>query len=94
MTPLLRLRDILELPAPKSGEGDRFTIVCRCRGLQVGLQVDSVHNMYRVDQKDIQWNVEVKLGFNGESVSGLFKLEDKLIPIVSVERIVDRMLQE
>lgn len=93
VTPLVRLRDILELPPPRTGQPDRFTIICRCRGLQLGLQIDHVHSMYRVDQKDIQWNVEVQLGINSDCVSGLFKLDEKLIPIVSVERIVDTMLQ-
>lgn len=94
VTPLIRLRDLLESAAPANGEADRFTIICRCRGLQIGIQIDSVHSMYRVEQKDIQWNVEVQLGVNSDCVAGLFQLEEKLVPIVSVERIVNAMLQE
>ncbi len=94
VTPLIRLRDLLGCSVPHAGGADRFTIICRCRGLQLGVQIDSVRNMYRIDQEDIQWNVEVELGINGECVAGLFKLDEKLVPIISVERIVETMLQE
>lgn len=94
VTPMIRLRDILGCSMPKNGEADRFTIICRCRGLQLGVQIDSVRSMYRINQEDIQWNVEVQLGINSDCVAGLFKLQEKLVPIISVERIVETMLHE
>lgn len=94
VTPLIRLRDILECSTPKQGRADRFTIICRCRGLQVGILIDVVKSMYRIDQKDIQWNIEMELGINGECIAALFKFQEKLVPIISVERLVDIVLQE
>lgn len=94
VTPLIRLRDLLGCALPRTGEPDRFTIICRCRGLQLGVQIDSVRSMYRIERDDIQWNVEAELGINGDCVAGLFKLDEKLVPIISVERIVETMLQE
>ncbi len=94
VTPMIRLRDLLGSTPPPRGQADRFTIICRCQGLQLGVQIDSVRSMYRINQEDIQWNVEVELGINGDCIAGLFKLNDKLVPIISVERIVETMLQE
>lgn len=94
VTPMIRLRDLLGCTPPPRGQADRFTIICRCQGLQLGVQIDSVRSMYRINQEDIQWNVEVELGVNGDCIAGLFKLDDKLVPIISVERIVETMLQE
>ena len=91
---MIRLRDLLGSTPPPRGQADRFTIICRCQGLQLGVQIDSVRSMYRINQEDIQWNVEVELGINGDCIAGLFKLNDKLVPIISVERIVETMLQE
>lgn len=94
VTPMIRLRDLLGCSLPPKGQADRFTIICRCRGLQLGVQIDSVRSMYRINQEDLQWNVEVELGINGECIAGLFKLDGKLVPIISVERIVETMLEE
>lgn len=94
ITPMIRLRDLLECSMPQDGSADRFTVICRCNGLQLGIQIDGVRNMYRINQEDIQWNVEVELGINAECIAGLFKLNEKLVPIISVERIVETMLRE
>lgn len=91
VTPIVRLRDLLDLPVNVEN-GDRFTIICRCSGLQLGLQIDAVSSMYRVEQEDIQWNLDTQMA-QSDCVTGLFKLNGKLIPIVSVERIVAIMLQ-
>ncbi len=91
VTPLVHLRDLLEVSAPRQGE-DRFIIVCRRLGLQLGLIIERVHTMYRVPQKDIDWGIEAHLGINVDFVSGLLKLNDKLVGIVSVDKIIQAML--
>ena len=92
ITPLIRLRDLLGVPAEREYE-HRFTIICRRRGLQMGLLIDSVRTMYRVVQEDIDWGIEARLGSNIDFISGLLKLHDNLIGIVSVDRIVERVVQ-
>ena len=94
VTPLIRLRELVEAGSPLEGGANQFTIICRCRGLQIGIQIDRVHNMYRVAQGDIQWNVEALLGGNGDCILGLFELDNKIVPIISIERIVQMVLDE
>ena len=88
VTPLIRLGDILEVSG-QSQEEDKFIIVCRRKGLQLGLMIDRVHTMYRVAQSDIDWAVEARLGASVEYISGLLKLREELVGIVSVDKIVD-----
>lgn len=93
VTPLIRLRDMLDAA---SGEGSehQFIIVCRRRGLQFGLMIDKVHTMYRVPQEDIDWSIESHLGANVDFISGLLKLRDELVGIVSVDRVVEIVIQK
>ncbi|CAK7034465.1 MAG: hypothetical protein DELT_00502 [Desulfovibrio sp.] len=93
VTPLIRLRDMLEA-APSSGAEHQFIIVCRRRGLQFGLMIDRVHTMYRVSQADIDWGIESHLGANVDFISGLLKLRDDLVGIVSVDRIVEIVVKK
>lgn len=87
VTPLIHLRDVLEVRAPRQQE-DKFIIICRRQGLQVGMIIERVHTMYRVPQKDIEWSIEAHAGINVDFIAGLLKLEDKLVSIVSVDRII------
>lgn len=92
VTPLVYLRDILEVNQERKTE-DCFIIICRFQGLQVGLIIERVHTMYRVPQSDIDWGIEQHLGINVDYVSGLLKLNENLVGIVSVDRIVTNLLQ-
>lgn len=91
VTPLVRLRDLLEVSAPRQTE-DKFIIVCRRQGLQVGMIIERVHTMYHVKQDEIDWGIEQHLGINVDFVAGLLKLRDQLVGIVSVERIIASIL--
>lgn len=92
VTPLVRLRDLLEVQATGTDD-DRFIVVCRRHGLQVGLMIERVHTMYRVSQNDIDWAVESHLGINVDFVSGLLKAGERLVGIISVDRIVESVLK-
>ena len=91
VTPLLELRDILEVTSPREAE-DKFIIVCRRMGLQVGMIIEKVHTMYRVPQADIEWGIEAHIGINPEYISGLFKSGGRLVGIVSVDRVIAGIL--
>lgn len=91
VTPLIRLRDVLEVSSAREQE-DKFIIVCRRQGIQIGMIIERVHTMYRVPQADIDWSVESHIGANVDYVSGLLKLEDKLIGIVSVDNVIASIL--
>ena len=92
VTPLVSLRYFLH---GKSGEAvrDDFIIVCSRKGLQIGLVISTVHTMYRVRQDMIDWGIESTLGANAELVSGLLQSDERLVGILSVDRIVDAILK-
>lgn len=92
VTPLIHLRDMLEVASPRQGE-DKFIIVCRRQGFQVGMIIERVHTMYRVPQSDIDWSIEAHMGINVDFVSGLLKLNDQLVGIVSVDRVIASILK-
>lgn len=92
VTPLVELRDILEVRSPRK-EQDKFIIICRRQGLQIGMLIEKVHTMYRVPQADIEWGIETHLGINGECIAGLFKQNEQLVSIVSVDRVIADVLK-
>lgn len=91
VTPLIRLRDMLEVSSPRQGD-DNFIIVCRRMGLQVGMLIERVHTMYRVPQADIDWGIEAHLGINVDFIAGLLKLREQLVGIVSVDRVIESIV--
>ena len=92
VTPLIRLREALGTAAAREQE-DKFIIVCRRQGIQVGMIIERVHTMYRVLQKDIDWGIESHIGANVDFISGLLKLKEKLVGIVSVDNVIASILK-
>ena len=92
VTPLIRLRDMLEVASPRQGD-DNFIIVCRRMGIQVGMLIERVHTMYRVPQSDIDWGIEAHLGINVDFIAGLLKLREQLVGIVSVDRVIESIVK-
>ncbi|GAB6061144.1 chemotaxis protein CheW [Desulfonatronum parangueonense] len=90
VTPLISLRLLLRLP---EGE-DKFVIVCRHAGLQVGLQIQAVSTMHRVAQDRIDWGVESLLGVQNDMIAGLIRAENRrLISILSLDHLVQSLLK-
>ncbi|WP_432737548.1 chemotaxis protein CheW [Maridesulfovibrio sp. FT414] len=90
VTPVLDLRHLLH-----NGKGvkDKFVVVCKHKGLQIGLAISAVRTMYRADKKDLVWGVESEVGVASEFLLGLYKNGDKLVNILSVDRLVEQILK-
>lgn len=94
VTPIIQLRELLGITGLEEQErSDRFIVVCKRHGLQFGLVIDTVHTMYRVPQASIDWAVESHLGVAVQYVFGLMKSDDMLIGIISVDNIVEAILE-
>lgn len=92
ITPLVKLNSLIG--ATGASEEPGFIVVCRRKGLQLGLMIDKVKTMYRVPQSELDWGVEQHLGSGVEFVAGLMKAENgMLIGIVSIDRIVEKVLK-
>lgn len=92
VTPLIHLGDLLEVSSHNKQKDD-FVVICGRRGLQIGLMIEKVHTMYRVTQDSIEWAVEAHLGASVEYISGLLKVNDMLVSIVSIDRVVESILK-
>lgn len=92
VTPLLYLDQLITNTKRAHGE-ERFIIVCTRNGLQVGLIIDKVHTMYMVEQEQIIWNVESQIGANAEYLCGIVDINDRIFGIVSIDMIVEQVLQ-
>lgn len=92
VTPLLYLEQLVCLKTKPDNENG-FIIVCNRRGLQVGLIVDRIHNMYTIKQEEIIWNVESQIGANADFLCGILDYNDKIFGIVSIDSIVDQVIQ-
>ncbi len=99
--PVVRLADLLiqegrrkaAAAAGLEGGKNSLIIICEGRGLQVGLLVDKLHTMFKARQSDLNWNAEAHLGPSAELLSGLLETGEKLLGVVSVERLVDKLLE-
>ncbi|BBD07215.1 chemotaxis protein CheW [Desulfovibrio ferrophilus] len=92
VTPLVKLNSLIG--ATGASETPGFIVVCRRKGLQLGLMIDKVKTMYRVPQTELDWGVEQHLGSGVEFVAGLMKAEGgSLIGIISIDRIVEKVLK-
>lgn len=90
VTPLVSLRTLLRLPPDQ----DKFVVVCRASGLQLGLQIQAVSTMHRVRQDRVDWHIESLLGVQNDFISGLIRTEDRrLIGILSLDHIVQTLLK-
>jgi len=90
VTPLVSLRLLLGIPGEQE---DRFIVVCRHRGLQIGLMINAVSTMYKTSGDDLEWNVEGNVGVNAQLLMGLYKSGEKLISILSIDNLVQVVLQ-
>lgn len=92
--PLVSLRELLQAGPAEDGNHDQFSIITGNGGLCIGLAVDRIRSMYVIKQEDIVWNVSGLLGLDDETIIGLFELEERLVPIISVERIAATLQDE
>jgi len=92
VTPLVDLACLLGIRA-EDGRQDGFLIVCRLHGMQIGLLVRAIDTMYKAPRADIEWGIESKLGVSAGLMAGLYKSGDRLIQILSVSRMFQKVLK-
>jgi len=91
VVPMVDLAGILSF---SSERGDnRFIIVCRCREMLVGLMVEAVTTMHQAAGDSIEWAVEARVGVASEMVSGLLKVGEGLVKILSVDSLFQKVLK-
>jgi len=92
VTPLIDLACLLDVPV-EEGHEDNFLIVCRLHEMQIGLRVRAIDTMYKAPRADIEWNIEGQVGVTAGLMAGLLKSGDRLIKILSVSRLFQKVLK-
>lgn len=90
VTPLVCLRQLMGISGDQE---ERFIVVCRHKGLQVGLMINAVSTMYQASGEDLEWSVEAHVGVSANLLLGLYKSGEKLISILSIDNLVQGVLQ-
>jgi len=91
VTPLIDMGVLFGID--QAQEPPRFVIVCRFRGIRLGMQVRSIAAMHRAAGADAQWNVEQQLGMAAAYLAGLLRAGEKLIRIISVSRLFHKVMK-
>jgi len=91
LVPLLRL-DLLLEASGKARDTHQFIIVCRSHASQFGLLVERITTMHTFEEHDVEWSIDAQLGGDSGYLSGLIKNQSRLIGIISVERIAEKVL--
>lgn len=91
IVPMIDLAGVMDFSAAR-GE-DRFIIVCRCRGMLLGLSVESLTTMHQARGQDVEWGLEARVGVASDLVSGLLKVGDALVAILSVDSLFQKVLK-
>lgn len=92
--PLVSLRELLLTDMPEDGVCNQFSIITGQGNMLIALEVDRIRSMYVIQQEEIVWNVSGVLGLDDDSVIGLFELDERLVPILSMERVAAILLDE
>ncbi|MHC1789993.1 chemotaxis protein CheW [Solidesulfovibrio sp.] len=91
VAPMVDLSKILDLSTPS--RDNRFVIVCRGRGMLVGLLVEAIAAMHQVSGQDVEWAVEARVGVASDLIAGLLKVGDGLVKILSVDSLFQKVLK-
>lgn len=87
LTPLVHLCMLVSSDASPRYGADSLVVVCPCGGIQIGLIIDKVENIYTVQQQELNWNPETHFGEAAECLYALARIGEHLYGILAPERI-------
>ena len=91
VAPMVDLARIMDLCGNCAQQ--RFVIVCRCRGMLVGLLVEAISTMHQASGDDVEWGIEARVGVASDMVLGLLKAGERLVKILSVDSLFQKVLK-
>lgn len=84
--PVVSLRTIFCLPAAAETSESRIVVI-EINGQQTGIMVDTVTEVLRIPSDAIEPPSTVISGTDSECITGIAKLEDRMITLLDLERI-------
>ncbi len=91
--PVINMVELLTLQGSVLPDEHGLIIICEARGMKLGLLVSRLHTIHKAKQDKFNWNAELHLGSSAELLSGLLETDEKLLGILSVERLVAKLLE-
>ena len=85
--PIIDLRRRFGL-AEKAGDSDTRIIVIEINGMSVGFVVDSVSEVLRIPANTVEPAPPVVAGVNSDYISGVGKLEDRLLILLDLDKLL------
>jgi purine-binding chemotaxis protein CheW len=92
VTPLVKLGSLLDLDGDGPGQ-ERFVIVCRAGGMRLGLLVEAMAAMHRASGDRVEWGIEAQVGVGAQYLVGLLKHDGRLIKIISIDSLFQKVLK-
>jgi purine-binding chemotaxis protein CheW len=87
IVPVIDARKRFGLPARAMNEDSRIVVV-ELTGKTVGFIMDAVREVIRVERSVIEPPPELAIGIDADYLSGVAKLEDRLLILLDVERVL------
>ncbi|NLT93930.1 MAG: chemotaxis protein CheW [Clostridia bacterium] len=84
--PIINLRTKFNLPS-KENDAETRVIVVKIRNKPLGIVVDEVAEVISIDEEKIDKASAISNQINDEFVSGVAKLEDRLIILLDLEKV-------
>ena len=91
--PVINMVELLTLQGSVLPDEHGLIIICEARDMKLGLLVSRLHTIHKAKQDKFNWNAELHLGSSAELLSGLLETEEKLLGILSVERLIAKLLE-
>lgn len=91
--PVINMVELLTLQGSMPPDENGLIIICEARGMKLGLLVSRLHTIHKAKQDKFNWNAELHLGSSAELLCGLLETDEKLLGILSVERLVVKLLE-
>lgn len=91
--PVINMVELLTLQGSALPDENGLIIICEARDMKLGLLVSRLHTIHKAKQDKFNWNAELHLGSSAELLSGLLETEEKLLGILSVERLIAKLLE-
>ncbi len=91
VVPLVDMAGLMDLS--RTGGENRFIIVCRRGDMQLGLMVEAIAAMHQAYGEDVEWGVEARIGVAPVFISGLLKVGDALVKILSIDSLFQKVLK-
>jgi len=89
--PVMDLRTRLGIPEKEPGEDTRI-IICDINKTNFGIIVDSVAEVLQLEDTKVESVTEILPDNNLEYISGVTKIDSRLITIINIEKLISDLL--